>query len=39
MNLFSRLAWSDEIPARMATFWRECALLGLLDPGVLEGLE
>ena len=23
MNLFSRLAWSDEMPARMAIFWRE----------------
>ena len=39
MNLLSRLAWSDEMPARMAIVLAGRALLGLLDLAGLEGLQ
>ena len=39
MNLFSRLAWSDEMPARMATFWRAVPFWASSILRVLEGLQ
>ena len=39
MNLLSRLAWSEEMPARMAIVLAGRALLGLLDLAVVEGLQ